>query len=101
MCACDHTPTTVPPTSLLLARSEKKTVRGRAIQPKKKNLFIVVASTPKIYATLCNSGCDPKGRDLEPGVDATGDIDTRADGEEQPQLEVSPITMYVTEYAER
>jgi hypothetical protein len=43
----------------------------------------------------------PKGRELEPGVDATYDIDTRADGEEQPQLEVSPITMYVTEYAER
>lgn len=43
----------------------------------------------------------PQGRDLEPGVDATYDIDTRADGEEQPQLEVSPITMYVTEYAER
>ena len=35
------------------------------------------------------------------GVDATYDITDRVDGEEQPQLEVSPITMYVTEYAER
>lgn len=38
---------------------------------------------------------------MDPGVDVTYDIDVRADGEEQPQLEVSPITMYVTEFAER
>ena len=43
----------------------------------------------------------PKGRALEIGVDAVYDIENRVDGEEQPQLEVSPITMYVTEYAER
>ena len=43
----------------------------------------------------------PKGRALELGADATFDITDRRDGEEQPQLEVSPITMYVTEYAER
>ena len=33
-------------------------------------------------------------------MDATYDIESRVEGEEQPQLEVSPITMYVTEYAE-
>jgi len=34
-------------------------------------------------------------------VDATYDIESRVEGEEQPQLEVSPITVYATEYAER
>ena len=43
----------------------------------------------------------PKGRALELGADATYDISDRVAGEEQPQLEVLPITMYVTEYAER
>jgi enhancer of mRNA-decapping protein 4 len=43
----------------------------------------------------------PKGRALDVGADAVYDIENRVDGEEQPQLEVSPITMYVTEYAER
>ena len=47
------------------------------------------------------AGVVPKGRALEIGVDAVYDIENRVDGEEQPQLEVSPITMYVTEYAER
>ena len=34
-------------------------------------------------------------------MDATYDIESRVEGEEQPQLEVSPITVYATEYAER
>ena len=51
--------------------------------------------SPKTGASL-----SPKGRALELGVDASYDISTRVAGEDQPQLEVLPITMYVTEYAE-
>ena len=78
-------------------------------------LFLNIVSLRVVAASLTRSGTPlrhplppiaassavPKGRTLEPGVDAVYDVSTRAAGEEQPQLEVSPITMYVTEYAER
>lgn len=69
------------------------------------NTNLVVASLTRSGTPLpvipAASSAVPKGRTLEPGVDAVYDVSTRAAGEEQPQLEVSPITMYVTEYAER
>ena len=62
----------------------------------RSDLFFPAPPVPPAAAAVV-----PKGRALEIGVDAVYDIENRVDGEEQPQLEVSPITMYVTEYAER
>ena len=83
----------------LFPRSEtsKRAIAAPSSHPAPTNPDLTFCSPPPTAA----AAVVPKGRALDVGADAVYDIENRVDGEEQPQLEVSPITMYVTEYAER